>query len=224
MAIDETIWRPGDDTNVILRKILMTLLASGGATSGGSGGSGGAVTIAEGADVTEGSTTDPAEATGADGTVISQLKGIIGRLLVAESFLSAIDADIGNSNSALGAPGDAAVTNPASSASIVAVLKGLLTTSAGQQRGTLTNASGSIAVGATSQAVAAALATRRYFLFQNISTETMWINFGVAAVADQPSIAILPQASFVMEGYFVSTEAVNVISATAGSKYVAKEA
>lgn len=125
MAIDETEFRPGDTDNNLLRKILMTLLAGGGTTGGGS--SGGAVTIAEGADVTEGSTTDPATALAEDGTVISQLKGVIQRLLTAESLLSAIDADIGNSNTALGAPGDAAVTNPASSASIIAALKGILT-------------------------------------------------------------------------------------------------
>lgn len=190
--IDETVWRPGDDTNVILRKILMATLAGGGGSSGGpssnvvvtSGSltSAGAVTIADGVDVAEGSRSD------------------------------------------------AAVTNPASDASVIAALKGILTavnttsTSGGQQRGALTDRSGSITTGATSQQLAAALATRKYFFFQNLSTETMWINFGVAAVSDQPSISILPQASFVMETFFVSTQTINVISATTGSKFTAKEA
>lgn len=198
----------------------MTLLAGGGTSGGGS--SGGAVTIANGADVALGSQADGSTPAGEDGSVISQLKGIIDRMVISDTFLSAIISGIGNTNTNVGAPSDAAVTNPASDASVIAALKGLLTN--GPQRGALTNRSGSIAVGATSQAVAAAAATRKYFIFQNLSIETMWINFGVAAVSDQPSFEILPHASFVMENIFISTESINVISATAGSKFTAKEA
>lgn len=43
-----------------------------------------------------------------------------------EGLLTTIDTDTGASSSALGAVGDTAVTNPASSASVIAALKGLL--------------------------------------------------------------------------------------------------
>ena len=285
MAANETIFKPGDTDNNLLRKILTVLLAQGtgsGPTgnvnvTGGSLTSAGAVTIADGADVAEGSRadvfeTDPTQSA----SVISVLKGILSR----DGDILGNTATIITTTSPIGDLTDAAVTNPASNASVIAALKGILTdvnkipaspstdrtTAAapfsvelsdgsafytgtktgqlptalvggrldvtiggdtvgiGQQRGSLTNRSGSMATGAVSQAVAAALSTRKYFYFQNISTETMWINFGTAAVQDQPSLEILPHASFVMEGFFVSTEAINVISATTGSKYVAKEA
>lgn len=90
-------------------------------------------------------------------------------------------------------------------------------------QGTLTNGSGSITTGGTSQQIFASKSDRRYLLIQNISTENLWFNFGTAAVQDQPSIKLLPNASFVMESNFVDTQAVNIIGATTGSKFVAKE-
>lgn len=48
-------------------------------TGGGGGGGGGAVTVANGADVAQGSTADAAYTTGA-GTIVSILKGVFGRL------------------------------------------------------------------------------------------------------------------------------------------------
>src|SRR5688572_33306249 len=76
MAIDEKTWKPGDTDNAILRKILAELAdgldISGGTinipgninanVTGGSLTSAGAVTIADGADVTQGSKSDLAVA------------------------------------------------------------------------------------------------------------------------------------------------------------------
>jgi hypothetical protein len=90
-------------------------------------------------------------------------------------------------------------------------------------KGTLTNRSGSVTLGGTSQQVMAANATRKYLLFENISTEDMYINFTAAALADDASIKIVPNGSYILEDSFISTEAVNVVSATTGSKFVAKE-
>ena len=90
-------------------------------------------------------------------------------------------------------------------------------------RGALTNRSGSIAAGGTSQQLAPANATRNYLFIQNVSANDIWFNFGTAAVVDQPSVRLLPGQSFSMEGTFVSTEVVNIISANTGDKYVAKE-
>jgi hypothetical protein len=89
--------------------------------------------------------------------------------------------------------------------------------------GSLTDRSGTIAAGATSQQVAAAQSTRRYLIFVNCSDTTMWINFGVAAVADQPSIPVVTMGSYVFEASFVSTQAVHVICATIGKSYTCKE-
>lgn len=255
---EDTIPRPGDNTNNLLWKILQAL---NGGSSGG-GGSGGAVTIADGANVAQGSTSDSPETNPLlSATEISILKGVL--------------QDLNSLNTSTGGILSPAETNPASGAPIISLLKGILTAvnvpssggtsnttinnsltdidnnidttntelntvntnlttvntkldtlsaTIGQQRGALTNRSGSITTGGTSQQVAAGLATRKYFFFQNISSETMWINFTSAAVADQPSISILPNGVFIMEGFFVSTEAINVISATTGSKFVSKEA
>lgn len=90
-------------------------------------------------------------------------------------------------------------------------------------RGAITNRSGTITLGGTSQTLAAANAARSYFFVQNISTDVLWIDFGVAAVQDQPSVKLCPEATFVMEGGFVSTDAINIIGPTTGAKFVAKE-
>ncbi len=87
-----------------------------------------------------------------------------------------------------------------------------------------TNRSGSLAAGATSQVLAAENRERRYLFIQNISDETMWINFGVAAVQDQPSVQLTAGASLTIDGGVISTQAVNIIGTTAGKKFVAKEA
>jgi hypothetical protein len=94
--------------------------------------------------------------------------------------------------------------------------------------GSLVDRSGSITVGGTSQQLAAAKSQRQHLFIQNLSSENLWINFGVAAVADQPSIRIEPGASYVAgprehEGEYVTPLAVNIIGATTGSKFTAKE-
>lgn len=94
------------------------------------------------------------------------------------------------------------------------------------QQGVLTDRSGSLAAGNTSQQMMASNATRKYLLIQNVDTaEDLWFTFGgSAAVKDQPSLKLAPGGSFVMEGSFISTEAVQVIALTTGHKWSAKEA
>lgn len=91
------------------------------------------------------------------------------------------------------------------------------------EQGALTDRSGTIAVGGTSQVLAAANAARRYLFVQNISTGDLWINFGVAAVQNQPSVQLEAFAAFVMEGTFISTDSVTIIGATTGQAFTAKE-
>jgi hypothetical protein len=96
-----------------------------------------------------------------------------------------------------------------------------ITTGAG---GSLTDRSGTVAVGGTQQTLAGINSVRRYLLVQNIDDgEDLWINFTTVAVTDQPSIRLGPGESFTMEGSFVSPQLVSVIAATSGHKFTAKE-
>lgn len=74
-----------------------------------SGAPGGEATIADGADVCEGAVADAAVAAGAAGTVSAKLRRATTQL------------------AALGAAADAAVIDPTASASMIALLKGILT-------------------------------------------------------------------------------------------------
>ena len=143
MAANETIFKPGDTDNNLLRKILTVLLAQGtgsGPTgnvnvTGGSLTSAGAVTIADGADVAEGSRADAAVVNPASSaSEISLLKGLLTELLAIVGFDTTIATNTGNISADtttlltdVGPTNAAAVTNPASTASLNAILKGILT-------------------------------------------------------------------------------------------------
>lgn len=88
----------------------------------------------------------------------------------------------------------------------------------------LIDSSGAITLGGTAETIESAGRVRKYFMFQNISDTTMWINFGTTAVADEPSISVVAGATLVFEGSFVPTGSVSVMCATTGKKFVCKEA
>ena len=56
----------------------------------------------------------------------------------------------------------------------------------------LYDASGSITTGGTAQTALAADQVQKYLIIQNVSPGDLWVNFGTAAVADSPSLAIPP--------------------------------
>ena len=89
--------------------------------------------------------------------------------------------------------------------------------------GVVTNRSGSITTGGTSQQLAPANSSRKYFIVQNTSSANLAINFTNAASLTVGSIVLIPNASFVMEQGFISTEVINVIGATTGQTFTAKE-
>lgn len=92
--------------------------------------------------------------------------------------------------------------------------------------GTLTDRSGSIATGGTSQQVAAASEGRFFLLIQNVSSGDLWVNFGTAAVTDQPSIKLVAGASLELSSAgsgWVPEEAVHIVGAATGQKFVVKE-
>lgn len=176
------------------------------------GGGGFPVSVADGSDVAEGSTTDAAIQGDTAGTVNAHLRGL---------------------TKATGTNGDAAVVTNATG-TILGFLRGIVTLLAATLtvqgtvtgapvRGSLTNRSGTITLGGTAQTLAAANTSRSYLLVQNISAENLWINFTTAAVADQPSFKIVPGDTFFMESSFLSTELISIIGATTGSKFVSKE-
>jgi hypothetical protein len=83
--------------------------------------------------------------------------------------------------------------------------------------------SGTITNAATSQEVMPPSATRRGFIFENVSDATMWINFGVAATASQPSLQILTNTRFVSPDTMVPSGSLTVICASQGKAFAAKE-
>ncbi len=89
-------------------------------------------------------------------------------------------------------------------------------------QGTVTDRSGS--AGATSTQIMAANTARRFLFIQNISNAPIYFNFTSAASVGSGSIELSQFSSFVMEGSFVSTEAVNIIrSGGSNLAFTAKE-
>ena len=92
--------------------------------------------------------------------------------------------------------------------------------------GSLFDRSGTITSGGTAQTAAPAMSGRRYLLVQNVSDTTMWVDFGTAAVANQPSIQLVAGASLELGGHtgVCPDEYISVIGATTAKAYVIKEA
>lgn len=102
--------------------------------------------------------------------------------------------------------------------------------SSGAASGPLTDGSGTITTGGTAQQVFAANSSRKYMLIQNQSTDTLYVNFGTAAVVGQPSMALQPAnganqagGSLSFEDNFVPNTTVSIIGATTGDAFVAKQ-
>jgi len=84
-----------------------------------------------------------------------------------------------------------------------------------------TNRSGSISTGGTAQQLAAANATRRGLIGQNISTGDLWINEigGTAAADTAGSYRVTAGSTFEVS----TSRAVSIIGATTGQKFTASE-
>jgi len=126
MAIDSLTFSPGDTDNALLRKILGTLANAGGGTGPATN-----VAIANGADVALGSKSDLQVAVPLSdpASVISLLRNQIVFLssIAVQLSVKANESTVGNIETGIGAVNNAAVTNPASNASVIAALKGILT-------------------------------------------------------------------------------------------------
>lgn len=91
-----------------------------------------------------------------------------------------------------------------------------------QGGGALTDRSGTVTAGGTSQQIAAALATRKCFIYQNTSDETQYLNFGAAASAAN-SIEIASKGYWENPPNFCPTGTVNMLGATTAKSFTAKE-
>jgi hypothetical protein len=87
--------------------------------------------------------------------------------------------------------------------------------------GELIDRSGTITTGGTSQEAVPANFERSYLTFQNHSDTDMWLNYGTAAVAGQPSIKVAAGMNWTPA--FVDQRALNVLCATTGKAYTCKE-
>ena len=106
---------------------------------------------------------------------------------------------------------------------IVQTANPLPVTTVGGAGASFVDRSGTITAGGTSQQVAAANASRRYLVFQNHSDTDMWLNFGVAAVASQPSVKLSANGG-AYEPLVAPLGTINVIGATTGKAFTCKEA
>ncbi len=90
--------------------------------------------------------------------------------------------------------------------------------------GAWTDRSGAIAAGGQSQQLAAANAARRRLRIQNPSSsaESIFVNYGAAATIDSNSFEVMP-GGYIDESNPASSQAVHVIAATTGTKFIAKE-
>lgn len=189
------------------------------------------VTIADGDDATQGVTTGAAVITDSNGTVQQYLRGVV-KLIAAKINVKVADGDDATQGITTGA---AVVTD--ANGTIQQYARGLVKMLAdvwdstnhllkvsSTQRGVLTDRSTTTsATPATSTQVMAANAARSYLLFQNLSNVDMYVNFTTAAVATQPSIRVPAGGNLIMDGSFVSTEALTVICSLASQAFAAKE-
>lgn len=89
---------------------------------------------------------------------------------------------------------------------------------------TPTDGSGTITAGGTSQTVFAANPGRRYLEIQNVSDETMYINFGAAASGSSASFMIAANGgAYINASNYCPKGTVTIISATTGKRFIAKQ-
>ena len=90
-------------------------------------------------------------------------------------------------------------------------------------QGAVTDASGTIGTGNTSQQALAANPIRKYIIVYNPGSDNLYINFGSPADLGSTSIGIVPGGQFVMEGTFICTQAMNINAANSSDPFVIKE-
>lgn len=175
------------------------------ATGTGGGGGGGAVTVADGADVTQGAIADAVVAAGAAGTVSAKLRRLTTDLA---ALLAKLPAALGITTSA-----NSLSIAPASDATFL--IAGAIATR--------TDKSGTVTSGGTAQTIIASNAARKGFEIQNQSTGDMYFSTLAVAVQGQPSVRIAPGQLYETPLGGSGTGAVSLIGATTGQAFAARE-
>ena len=133
-------------------------------------------------------------------------------------------------NVTLGHESDAAWNGTDANATVIQILKALRALLAGSLsvavtsvRGPLTDRSGTTT--GSDVTVVPANSSRNYLLIQNPQSgvESLWINFGAAAVVGEPSVESPAGGTLVFESFFIPTQAIHMISASSGDAYIIKE-
>ena len=90
--------------------------------------------------------------------------------------------------------------------------------------GTFTDRSGTIAAANVSQPLAPWNGSRQYFVFQNTSTQPLYLNYtSPASTTSAGSFAIQPGQFFTSDTQAISQEAINIAGGTVGQTWAAKE-
>lgn len=92
-------------------------------------------------------------------------------------------------------------------------------------RGAVTDGSGTVATGGTSQQVFTANAGRSYLMCQNpiTATETLFVSLDTSASTVSGSIELAPGTSASFQQQFIPNGTVNITAATAGHRYTCKQ-
>lgn len=214
-------------------------------TSGGGGG-GGAVTIADGADVTEGAIADPAATAGSTGTVSAKLRLVTTQLSTVataanQSTMITSLASIATNTAAAIPAGSAIIGKVGIDQTTPGTTNGVQVNAAlpagtndignvgGRTNVTPTDCSGTITTGGTAQNAHTAQSTLRGMTIANLdATEVMWISFTTTAAASTTqSYPLAPATATTFAGLasyttplgFGYNTALSVIAATTGHKF-----
>lgn len=180
----------------------MALQATG---TGGGGGGGGAITVADGADITQGAIADAAVAAGAAGTISAKLRTLTSQIA---ALILQLPASLG-------------IKTAAASLSVAPASDALFQTSTTAV--TVTDKSGTITTGGTAQTAIASNAARKGFEIQNQSTGDLYFSTLAAAVVSSPSIKVGAGQLYETPSGGAGTGAVSVIGATTGQAFAARE-
>lgn len=189
------------------------------------GGGGGAATIADGADVNAGATTDAAVVTDTNGTLSGKLRGLVkwafermpvslGQKVMTASFPVVIASD----QSTLPISGSVTGTVAVSNFPATQPVSGTVDT----KTDLTPSAPSAVSVGVATGLAVAANANRKGLRLVNTSSAVISLGFGSPAVLNS-GVTLLPYGSFNMDEYDFDLGAVNAIASAAASNLAIQE-
>jgi hypothetical protein len=185
--------------------------------AGGGGGGGAAVTIADGADIAEGATTDAAVITDVAGTISGKLRGLVkwafermpvslGQKVMAESF----PVTIASNQSQI------EVSIVAQTIPVTVALGGLVTVYK-PVTDLIGNSPATASVGVASATALAANVDRKGAVFVNLSVNTISFGLDGSAAVLNSGITLTPFGTWVMDDYTFTIGEITAIASAAAS-------